>query len=132
MKICWLGAGNHITKDNIWNQHLHLQLLMKKRNTKLKKYRSIGNVEKECNTWCIGKIMEMNMINGLQNQGCYDQCFLDRLGQRVMMTWLAVPQVSQSVPHVVGTISLLIPHGLWLVCFMYYECFPHGTLIYIA
>jgi len=29
------------------------------------------------------------------------------LGQRVMTTWLAVPQVSQSVPYVVGATSLL-------------------------
>ena len=46
---------------------------MKKRNTKLKKYRRIRNVKNKCNTWCIRKIMEMNMINELQNQGCLMQ-----------------------------------------------------------
>jgi len=37
---------------------------MKKRNIKLKKYGSIENEAEECNTWCIGKVMRMNMING--------------------------------------------------------------------
>jgi len=40
------------------------KLLMKKRNTKLKKYRSIRNEEKKHNIWCIGRAMEMNTING--------------------------------------------------------------------
>ena len=46
-----------------------LTIINEKRNTKLKKYRSIGNMKEECNTWCIGKIMEINMINGSQKQG---------------------------------------------------------------
>ena len=43
---------------------------MKKKNTKLKKYRSIGNKEEGHNIWCIGRAIEMNMINGLQKWGC--------------------------------------------------------------
>jgi len=38
---------------------------MKKRNMKLKKYESIENKAEECNIWCTGKVMEMNMTNGL-------------------------------------------------------------------
>ena len=38
---------------------------MKKRNMKSKKFRNIENVEEEHNTWYIGKVMGMNMINGL-------------------------------------------------------------------
>jgi len=37
---------------------------MRKKNMKWKKYRSIGHKDRECNTWCIGKVMGMNMING--------------------------------------------------------------------
>ena len=73
MKTCWSDAVNHIIKNNIWNQHLHLQLLMKKKNTKLKKYGSIGKKAEECNTWCIRKIMGMNMINRSWNWGCFMQ-----------------------------------------------------------
>jgi len=36
---------------------------------KSKKYRSIGNELEKYNTWCIGKVMGMSMINGLWNQG---------------------------------------------------------------
>ena len=54
-------------------QHMKLAppptIINEKRNTKLKKYRSIGNMKEECNTWYIGKIMEINMINGSQKQG---------------------------------------------------------------
>jgi len=37
---------------------------------KSKKYRSTGNEIEEHNTWCIGKVMEISMINRSQNQGC--------------------------------------------------------------
>jgi len=37
---------------------------MRKKNMKWKKYGSIGHEDGECNTWCIGKVMETNMING--------------------------------------------------------------------
>ena len=37
---------------------------------KLKKCGNIGNVEEKHNTWCTEKIMEMNMVNELQKQGC--------------------------------------------------------------
>jgi len=37
---------------------------MRKKNTKLKKYESTGNEAEECSIWYIGKVMEMNMING--------------------------------------------------------------------
>ena len=40
---------------------------------KLKKYESTGNKAEKHNTWCIGKIMGMSMINRLQNQGCFIQ-----------------------------------------------------------
>jgi len=48
---------NHITRDNMWNQHLHWQLLIKKKNIKSKKYRNTGN-EAKCQdrrrwTWFI-------------------------------------------------------------------------------
>jgi len=40
---------------------------------KLKKYESIGNKAERCNTWYIGKVIGMNMINGSWNQGCLMQ-----------------------------------------------------------
>jgi len=43
----------------------HPQLLIKKRNTKLKKFRSIENKDKEYNIWCIGRVMETNITNEL-------------------------------------------------------------------
>ena len=43
------------------------------RNTKLKKYKIIGNIEKKCNIWYIEKVMKMNMINGSQKQYCLMQ-----------------------------------------------------------
>ena len=46
------------------NQHLHQQLLMKKKNMKWKKSGSIGNMEEEHNTWYTGRAIEMNMISG--------------------------------------------------------------------
>ena len=46
---------------------------MRKKNMKLKKYISTGNEVEEYNTWCIGRAMEMNTINGLRNQGCLMQ-----------------------------------------------------------
>jgi len=47
------------------NQHLHQQLLMrKKKSMKWKKSESIGNMEEEHSTWCIGKAIGMNMTNG--------------------------------------------------------------------
>jgi len=46
---------------------------MKKRNTKSRKLGSIGNRVEEHNTLCIGRAMEMNMINGSQKQGCHMQ-----------------------------------------------------------
>ena len=51
------------SKNNMWNQHHHQQLLMRKKNIKSKKYGSIGNEAEKHNTWCIEKVMEMNMIN---------------------------------------------------------------------
>ena len=39
---------------------------MKKKNMKLKKYRSIENEEEGHNTWYTGRTTEMNVINGLQ------------------------------------------------------------------
>ena len=38
-----------------------------------------------------------------------------RVGQRIMTTWLAVLQMSQSAPHVVGIASLPNPHVQWLI-----------------
>jgi len=46
---------------------------MKKKNMKSKKYRNIRNEVEEHNTWCIEKVIGMNMINGSQNQGCLIQ-----------------------------------------------------------
>ena len=46
---------------------------MRKKNMKLKKYKSIGNEAEEYNTWCIGDVMGMSIINGLWNQGCLMQ-----------------------------------------------------------
>jgi len=46
---------------------------MKKKNMRWKKYGSIGNEDGEHNTWCIGKGMGMNTINGYQKQGCHMQ-----------------------------------------------------------
>ena len=46
---------------------------MRKKNMKLKKYESIGNKVEEHDTWCIGKVMRTNMINGSWNQGCLMQ-----------------------------------------------------------
>ena len=40
---------------------------------KLKKYESTENKAEVHNTQCIVKVMGMNMINGLQNQGCLMQ-----------------------------------------------------------
>jgi len=40
---------------------------MMKKNIKSKKYGSIRNKAEEHNTWCIGKVIEMSMINGLWN-----------------------------------------------------------------
>ena len=48
-------------------KHHHWQLLIRKKNMKLKKYRSTGNKTKKHNTWYIGKVMGTNMINGLWN-----------------------------------------------------------------
>ena len=51
-------------------------------------------------------------------------------GQRVMTIWSAVPHVIQSAPHVVGALSLLHPHVLWLVLLMYSSCYlPYGLHI---
>jgi len=35
---------------------------------KSKKYRNTGNEAEEHNTWCIGKVIGINIINGSQNQ----------------------------------------------------------------
>ena len=43
---------------------------MRKKNIKLKKYRSTGNEVEKYNTLCIGNVMKINMTNGLWNQGC--------------------------------------------------------------
>jgi len=43
---------------------------MKKRNMKFKKSESIKNKDGEHNTWYIGRVMGMNMTNGLQKQDC--------------------------------------------------------------
>ena len=40
---------------------------------KLKKSRSIKNKNSEHNTWYIKRVMEMNMTNRLQKQGCLMQ-----------------------------------------------------------
>ena len=40
---------------------------------KWKKYGSIGNKDGERSTWCTGKGMGMNTINGSQNQGYHMQ-----------------------------------------------------------
>jgi len=37
---------------------------MKKKSMKWKKYGSTGHEDKERNTWYIGRVMGMNMING--------------------------------------------------------------------
>jgi len=39
----------------------------------LKKYESTGNKEEKYSIWYIGKVTEMNMINGLQKQDCLMQ-----------------------------------------------------------
>ena len=41
------------------------QLLIKKRNMKLKKLGNIENEDRECNIWYIGRVMGMNMTNRL-------------------------------------------------------------------
>jgi len=46
---------------------------MKKRNTKSRKLGSIGNGIEGHNTSYIGRAMEINIINGLQKQGCLMQ-----------------------------------------------------------
>jgi len=50
-------------------QHMKLasppQLLIKKRNMKLKKLGNIENEDRECNIWYIGRVMGMNMTNRL-------------------------------------------------------------------
>jgi len=46
---------------------------MKKRNIKLKKPGSIKNKDREYNTWYIGRVMGMNITNGLQKHGCLMQ-----------------------------------------------------------
>ena len=69
MRTCWFDVWSQSSKDNIRNQYLCQRLLIKKRNIKLKKYRSTGNKIKGHNIWCTGKAMEMNMTNGSQNQG---------------------------------------------------------------
>ena len=53
-------------------QHVEpvLLLIMRKKNIKLKKYRSTGNKVEKHNTWCIKKVMGMSMINKLWNQSC--------------------------------------------------------------
>ena len=51
---------------------------------KSKKYRSIGNELEKYNTWCIGKVMGMSMINGLWNQGYLMQKrWLKTIGQDI-------------------------------------------------
>ena len=53
-----------------------------------------------------------------------------RYGWRVMTTWSAMPHVAQSASHVVGALSLLHPHVLWLIILMYSSCYwPHGLYI---
>ena len=69
MKTCWQDAKNCSLNNNTWNQYLYLQLLIKKRNIKSKKYGSTGNEAKKYSIWYIGRIMEMSITNGLQNQG---------------------------------------------------------------
>ena len=49
---------------------------MRKKNTKLKKYRSTGNEAEEYSIWYIGKNIETNTINGL-----WKQCYLMQKGQ---------------------------------------------------
>ena len=56
-------------------------------------------------------------------------CIQHRLELRVMMKQLAVPKLSQSTPHVVGTVSLLFPHVVMTHGLMYCE---HELLVYIA
>ena len=53
-------------------------------------------------------------------------------GKRIMMTWSAAPHVAQLAPHVVGILSLLHPHVLWLVLLIYSRYLPHGLVIYIV
>jgi len=48
-------------------------LLIKKRNIKSKKYRSIENEKEGHNTYYTGRATEMNMINGSQKWGCLMQ-----------------------------------------------------------
>jgi len=52
------------SKDNMRNQHLLQQLLIKKKNIKWKKLGSIGNMEEEHSTWYTGRAMEIKMTNG--------------------------------------------------------------------
>jgi len=56
---------SYSSKNNTWNQHHYQQLSIRKKNTKLKKYRSTGNKAEECSIWYIGKVMGINTINGL-------------------------------------------------------------------
>jgi len=58
------------SKGSTGNQHHHQQLLMKRKNMKLKKLGSTGNKAKEHNISCIGRATEMNMTNELQKRGC--------------------------------------------------------------
>jgi len=39
-------------------------------------------------------------------------CIQHGLGSRVMTTWSAALQLSQSAPHIVGVMSLLLPYVL--------------------
>ena len=60
-------------KPQFKEQHVELAPPPTIINMKLKKYGSIGNEAEEHNTWCIGKVMGTNMINGSWNQSCLIQ-----------------------------------------------------------
>jgi len=55
------------------NQHHLQQLLTRKRNMRSKKLGSIENEVEEHSTSYIGRVMEMNITNGLWNWSCLMQ-----------------------------------------------------------
>ena len=69
MKTFWHDVWSQSLRDSIRNQHHYQQLLIRRKNTKLRKLGSIENKVEEHNISCIRRATEMNMTNGLQKQG---------------------------------------------------------------
>ena len=60
---------NQSSRVNTKNQHHHQQSSMRKKNIRSKKLESTENEAEKYNISYIGRAMEMNMTNGLWNQG---------------------------------------------------------------